>query len=82
MTRFSTIAELANVGNPLHLAMGVFDGLHLGHQAVIEAAVKGAEISGGMPGVLTFEPLLAVLLVILSAPNGALVFILDHSEPS
>ena len=56
MTRFSTIAELANVGNPLHLAMGVFDGLHLGHQAVIEAAVKGAEISGGMPGVLTFEP--------------------------
>ena len=36
--------------------MGVFDGLHLGHQAVIEAAVKGAEISGGMPGVLTFEP--------------------------
>ena len=36
--------------------MGVFDGLHLGHQAVIEAAVKGAEVSRGMPGVLTFEP--------------------------
>ena len=56
MTRCSTIAELADVGNPLHLAMGVFDGLHLGHQAVIKAAVNGAEISGGIPGVLTFEP--------------------------
>ena len=56
MTRFSTIAELADVGSSLHLAMGVFDGLHLGHQAVIKAAVRGAEISGGAPGVLTFEP--------------------------
>jgi len=54
--RCSTIAELANVGNPLHLAMGVFDGLHLGHQEVIKAAVNGAESSGGMSGVLTFEP--------------------------
>jgi len=44
------------VGNPLHLAMGVFDGLHLGHQEVIKAAVNGAESSGGMSGVLTFEP--------------------------
>lgn len=56
MIRCSTIAELANVGNPLHLAMGVFDGLHLGHQEVIKAAVNGAESSGGMSGVLTFEP--------------------------
>ncbi len=44
------------MGNPLHLAMGVFDGLHLGHQEVIKAAVNGAESSGGMSGVLTFEP--------------------------
>tara|TARA_B100000927_G_scaffold271133_1_gene247854 strand:- start:6565 stop:7482 length:918 start_codon:yes stop_codon:yes gene_type:complete len=36
--------------------MGVFDGLHLGHQEVIKAAVNGAESSGGMSGVLTFEP--------------------------
>jgi len=56
VTRFSTIAELADVENSLHLAMGVFDGLHLGHQAVIKAAVRGAEISGGAPGVLTFDP--------------------------
>jgi len=56
VTRFSTIAELADVGNSLHLAMGVFDGLHLGHQSVIKAAVRGAEISGGAPGVLTFDP--------------------------
>ena len=39
----------------LHLAIGMFDGVHLGHQAVIEAAVRSAR-SGGISGVLTFWP--------------------------
>ena len=54
MIRFSTIAGLEEVQESLHLAMGVFDGVHLGHQAVIGAAVKGAGASGGVAGVLTF----------------------------
>ncbi|MCX6938959.1 MAG: riboflavin biosynthesis protein RibF [Verrucomicrobia bacterium] len=41
---------------PLHLAIGMFDGVHLGHQAVIEAAVRSARRSGGMAAVLTFDP--------------------------
>jgi riboflavin kinase/FMN adenylyltransferase len=41
---------------PLHLAIGMFDGVHLGHRAVVEAAVQSARASGGISGVLTFWP--------------------------
>jgi riboflavin kinase/FMN adenylyltransferase len=41
---------------PLHLAIGMFDGVHLGHHAVIEAAVHSARRSAGVAGVLTFWP--------------------------
>jgi riboflavin kinase/FMN adenylyltransferase len=41
---------------PLHLAIGVFDGVHLGHRAVVESAVHSARRSGGISGVLTFWP--------------------------
>ncbi len=42
--------------SPLHLAIGMFDGVHLGHQAVIESAVHSAVRTGGQSGVLTFWP--------------------------
>ncbi len=38
------------------LAIGNFDGVHLGHQAVIAEARRVAEASGRPFGVLTFEP--------------------------
>lgn len=41
---------------PLHLAIGMFDGVHLGHRAVVEAAVRSAQASAGLAGVLTFWP--------------------------
>lgn len=41
---------------PLHLAIGMFDGVHLGHRAVVETAVHSARASGGVSGVLTFWP--------------------------
>src|SRR5947209_5322301 len=41
---------------PLHLAIGMFDGVHLGHRAVIDAAIQSARRSGGIAGVLTFWP--------------------------
>jgi riboflavin kinase / FMN adenylyltransferase len=41
---------------PLHLAIGMFDGLHLGHRAVVGAAVEAAKSTGGISGVLTFWP--------------------------
>jgi riboflavin kinase/FMN adenylyltransferase len=41
---------------PLHLAIGMFDGVHLGHRTVVEAAVQAAREGGGLSGVLTFNP--------------------------
>jgi riboflavin kinase / FMN adenylyltransferase len=41
---------------PLHLAVGMFDGLHLGHRTVIAAAVKAARSQSGVAAVLTFWP--------------------------
>jgi riboflavin kinase/FMN adenylyltransferase len=40
----------------LHLAIGMFDSVHLGHQSVIEAAIHSARRNGGLAGVLTFWP--------------------------
>jgi riboflavin kinase/FMN adenylyltransferase len=50
---FEALSELKG---ELHLAIGVFDGVHLGHKAVIESAVFSARRSGGIAGVLTFDP--------------------------
>jgi riboflavin kinase/FMN adenylyltransferase len=51
-----TFEALADLPGELHLAIGVFDGVHLGHKAVIESAVFSARRSGGVSGVLTFDP--------------------------
>lgn len=48
--------QLSELRGELHLAIGVFDGVHLGHKAVIESAVFSARRSGGVCGVLTFDP--------------------------
>ncbi len=49
-------AAAALPSRPLHLAIGMFDGVHLGHHAVIESAVHSARRSGGIAAVLTFWP--------------------------
>jgi riboflavin kinase / FMN adenylyltransferase len=41
---------------PLHLAIGMFDGVHLGHRAVIDMAIQSARRSHGVAAVLTFWP--------------------------
>lgn len=41
---------------PVHLAVGMFDGLHRGHQLVIESAKEAVVKSGGVCGALTFWP--------------------------
>ncbi|RPG83054.1 MAG: riboflavin biosynthesis protein RibF [Coraliomargarita sp. TMED73] len=51
--RFEEVSQLAG---PLHLAIGMFDGVHLGHMAVIESAVFSAARTGGVSAVLTFDP--------------------------
>jgi len=51
-----SIAELSAVPGPVFLAIGVFDGVHLGHQAVIRRALEDAEAAGGTAVVVTFDP--------------------------
>jgi riboflavin kinase/FMN adenylyltransferase len=41
---------------PLHLAVGMFDGVHRGHQAVLAQAREATRADGGLSGVLTFDP--------------------------
>lgn len=52
----------ANDNAPLALAIGQFDGVHRGHQAVFRAAVDAARRLGGTSGCLTFHPHVAQLL--------------------
>lgn len=40
----------------LSLAIGFFDGVHVGHQAVIKHALKQAKENGLIPAVMTFTP--------------------------
>jgi len=47
---------------PLQLAVGMFDGVHRGHQAVIGRAVEAARAARGTAGVLTFWPHPSVVL--------------------
>ncbi len=56
MRTLDTISALATVPGPLFLAIGVFDGVHLGHRAVIERALHDARQTGGTAVVVTFDP--------------------------
>lgn len=42
---------------PLHVAIGVFDGVHIGHQMLVRQLVAGARAAGATPIVATFDPL-------------------------
>ena len=44
------------MAGPVFLAIGVFDGVHLGHQAVISTAARHAVEVGGTAVVVTFDP--------------------------
>lgn len=54
--RIEGLAAARFPARPLHLAVGMFDGVHLGHRAVIDSAVQSARGDGGLAGVLTFWP--------------------------
>ena len=50
-----TTGELGAGARPVCLAIGVFDGVHLGHQQVIHQAVSDAAEHGGVAAVITFD---------------------------
>ena len=71
------LEDLPALGVPLHLALGVFDGVHVGHQAVIARAVDAAAREGGLAGLLTFNPHPIRVIAPNKAPT-ALLETLDH----
>src|SRR5439155_9382766 len=56
METLHSISELARLPGSLFLAIGVFDGVHLGHQAVISTSAEHARSAKGTPVVVTFDP--------------------------
>jgi len=65
----SSILELSHLPGPLFLAIGVFDGVHRGHQAVISTSTRHAHSADGTPVVVTFDPHPARILRPEEAPH-------------
>ena len=58
----------AKIARPTVLTLGVFDGLHLGHQLIMKTIVERARATGAVPTVITFDPHPRALLHPESAP--------------
>ncbi len=58
----------SKIARPTVLTLGVFDGLHLGHQLIMKTVVERARATGAVPTVITFEPHPRALLHPESAP--------------
>ncbi len=60
--------ENANILRPTVLTLGVFDGLHLGHQKIMRTVVERATAVGAHPTAITFDPHPRAVLHPESAP--------------
>lgn len=69
MRTLHSISELSSLPGPLFLAIGVFDGVHRGHQAVISTSARHAHAADGTPVVVTFDPHPAKVLRPNDAPH-------------
>ncbi|HLL75913.1 MAG TPA: bifunctional riboflavin kinase/FAD synthetase [Pyrinomonadaceae bacterium] len=58
----------AEIARPTVLTLGVFDGLHLGHQLIVTTVVARARAVGAVPTVITFDPHPRAVLHPESAP--------------
>lgn len=58
----------AEIQRPTLLTLGVFDGLHLGHQLIMKTVVERAREAGAVPTVITFDPHPRAVLHPESAP--------------
>src|ERR1051325_4855524 len=58
----------ADIARPTVLTLGVFDGLHLGHQLIMKTVVERARAINAVPTVITFEPHPRAVLHPESAP--------------
>ena len=69
MQTLHSISELSVVPGPIFLAIGVFDGVHRGHQAVISTSGQHAHAAEGTSVVVTFDPHPAKVLRPRDAPH-------------
>ncbi len=60
--------ENASIARPTVLTLGVFDGLHLGHQRIMQTVVERANAIGAVPTAITFDPHPRAVLHPESAP--------------
>ena len=58
----------AEIARPTVVTLGVFDGLHLGHQLIVRTVVARAREAGAVPTVVTFDPHPRAVLHPESAP--------------
>jgi riboflavin kinase / FMN adenylyltransferase len=58
----------AEIQRPAVLTLGVFDGLHIGHQLIMRTVVERARAIGAVPTVITFDPHPRAVLHPESAP--------------
>ena len=58
----------AEIQRPTVLTLGVFDGLHLGHQLIMRTVAERARAVGAVPTVITFDPHPRAVLHPESAP--------------
>ncbi len=58
----------ANISRPTVLTLGVFDGLHQGHQLIMKTVVERARATNAIPTVITFDPHPRAVLHPESAP--------------
>lgn len=56
METLRSIPELSKLRGPIFLAIGVFDGVHLGHHAVISTSAEHSRAANGTPVIVTFDP--------------------------
>ena len=63
---------------PLHLAIGVFDGVHVGHQALVHGVAERAKHDAATPIAATFDPL-PIEVLAPGAPPSALSDIDDRA---
>jgi riboflavin kinase/FMN adenylyltransferase len=70
------LEEFSDKTAPVFLAAGCFDGLHIGHRAVIQVAIDRARAYGGEAWIFTFDPHPAKVLSPDHAPP--LIYTIDQ----
>src|SRR5579875_2635830 len=79
-TIFRSLDEARGRLGPCALAIGNFDGVHLGHQALLKVTIRLAEEHHLHPAVLTFHPHPAAIVAPERCPE--LISTLDQPQAS